>query len=88
MSRMATRPHTGVSSPAPERDLGPEYRPAAEKPTATVSKAVPFENVHVLAQTPQLIALLTYVPPPPLLRAFSSMFCLSLVPDTPDLPAV
>lgn len=50
---------TGVQSPA--LGVGPSYRPAAEKPTATVSREVPHENVHVLPQTPQLIALLTYV---------------------------
>lgn len=58
---MSTRTQQGVSSPAPEKDLGPTYRPAAEKPTATVSKEVPFENVHILPQTPQLIALLTMI---------------------------
>lgn len=40
--------------------MGPEYRPAAEKPTAAVSKELGYANVHVLPQTPQLIALLTY----------------------------
>lgn len=42
---------------APSQCLGPDYR--AEKPTATVSKHVKHDNVHVLPQTPQLIALLT-----------------------------
>lgn len=49
----------GVQSPA--LGVGPSYRPEEEKPTATVSREVPHENVHVLGQTPQLIALLTYV---------------------------
>ena len=48
---------TGVESPA--LGVGPDYRPEEEKPTATVSKKVPYENVHILPQTPQLIALLT-----------------------------
>jgi uracil phosphoribosyltransferase len=44
---------------APAQSVGPEYRSESEKPTATVSTQVSHENVHVLAQTPQLIALLT-----------------------------
>jgi uracil phosphoribosyltransferase len=44
---------------APSQSLGPEYRPETQKPTATVSKPVPHKNVHILPQTPQLIALLT-----------------------------
>lgn len=47
------------SATAPMRCLGPDYRSDSQKPTATISKDVPFENVHVLPQTPQLIALLT-----------------------------
>jgi uracil phosphoribosyltransferase len=43
----------------PAQCVGPDYRSEAEKPTATVSTQVSHENVHVLAQTPQLIALLT-----------------------------
>lgn len=53
-----TRPE---NVPSPAQGVGPFYRPEGEKPTATVSKEVSFENVHVLPQTPQLIALLTYV---------------------------
>ncbi|KAK0099648.1 Uracil phosphoribosyltransferase, synthesizes UMP from uracil, variant 2 [Cadophora gregata] len=45
----------------PQQSVGPEYRPEKQKPVATVSKAVPFENVHTLSQTPQLIALLTMI---------------------------
>lgn len=45
--------------PSPAQGVGPLYRPDREKPTATVSKDASFENVHVLPQTPQLIALLT-----------------------------
>jgi uracil phosphoribosyltransferase len=46
---------------APAQSVGPEYRSESEKPTATVSTQVAHDNVHVLAQTPQLIALLTCV---------------------------
>lgn len=49
------------SPPSPKQSVGPDYRPDTQKPTATVSTEVPFDNVHVLAQTPQLIALLTQV---------------------------
>ena len=45
----------------PCQGVGPIYKPDGEKPTATVSQAVPYDNVHVLPQTPQLIALLTQV---------------------------
>jgi uracil phosphoribosyltransferase len=56
-----------MASPAkkptsPKQSVGPDYRDEKQKPTATVSTAVPFENVHTLPQTPQLIALLTWVP--------------------------
>lgn len=53
---MASKPESG---PSPAQGVGPLYRPDGEKPTATVSKEVSYENVHVLPQTPQLIALLT-----------------------------
>jgi uracil phosphoribosyltransferase len=48
-------------SPDPAKGLGPPYRPDAQKPTATVSRGVAHETIQVLPQTPQLIALLTYV---------------------------
>ncbi|THX02642.1 uracil phosphoribosyltransferase [Aureobasidium pullulans] len=48
-------------SNAPSQCLGPNYRAEGEKPTATVSKKVRHDNVHVLPQTPQLIALLTMI---------------------------
>jgi hypothetical protein len=48
-----------VLAKAPSQTLGPEYR--EKKPIATVSTEVGFDNVHVLNQTPQLIALLTCV---------------------------
>lgn len=43
----------------PTQCLGPDYK--AERPSATVSTVVNCDNVHVLAQTPQLIALLTII---------------------------
>jgi len=52
---------TKVQTTAPAHAVGPDYRPEAQKPTATVSTKVTYENVHILSQTPQLIALLTYV---------------------------
>jgi uracil phosphoribosyltransferase len=42
------------------KGVGPFYRLGGERPIATISKDVYYENVHVLPQTPQLIALLTY----------------------------
>ncbi|KAH7122699.1 uracil phosphoribosyltransferase [Dendryphion nanum] len=45
----------------PSESVGPEYRPATQKPTATVSTALSHKNVHILPQTPQLIALLTMI---------------------------
>ena len=44
---------------APAQCVGPDYKPATQKPTATVSSGVALDNVHILPQTPQLIALLT-----------------------------
>lgn len=55
VDRMA---QSGPTTP-PMRCLGPVYRSESQKPAATISKDVPFENVHVLLQSPQLIALLT-----------------------------
>jgi len=46
---------------SPKQSLGPGYRSDKQKPVATVSTEVPFENVHTLPQTPQLIALLTMI---------------------------
>lgn len=45
---------------APAHCVGPDYRPQAQKPTATVSTDISYDNVHILPQTSQLIALLTY----------------------------
>ncbi|GAM90868.1 hypothetical protein ANO11243_089140 [Dothideomycetidae sp. 11243] len=47
--------------PTPSQCIGPDYRNESQKPTATVSKRVAHDNVHVLPQTPQLIALLTMI---------------------------
>ena len=44
---------------SPVNSVGPDYRPEDEKPTATVSTQISHDNVHILPQTPQLIALLT-----------------------------
>jgi len=52
---------TAEQTKAPSQSLGPDYRPEEKKPSATVSKTVAYDNVNVLPQTPQLIALLTYV---------------------------
>lgn len=46
---------------SPKQSVGPDYRSDKLKPTATVSTEVPFETVHILPQSPQLIALLTCV---------------------------
>ena len=57
---------TGVLQRAPSSHLGPAYRPQEARPSATVSSKVAHDNVTILPQTPQLIALLTYVCPVPL----------------------
>lgn len=54
-----SKPATEVRTPA--QFVGPEYFPDEEKPTATVSTKISQETVHILPQTSQLIALLTYV---------------------------
>lgn len=43
----------------PSRCVGPAYRPEEQKPKATISTELEHENVQILPQTPQLIALLT-----------------------------
>lgn len=58
MSKLSAR-NTGAQSPA--LGVGPDYRPEHEKPTATVSRAVDVPTLHILPQTPQLIALLTMI---------------------------
>ncbi|CAF9943160.1 MAG: Uracil phosphoribosyltransferase, synthesizes UMP from uracil [Alectoria fallacina] len=48
---------------APAHRVGPDYRPDAQKPTATISTQISYDNVHILPQTSQLLALLTYASP-------------------------
>ncbi|KAG9247888.1 uracil phosphoribosyltransferase [Calycina marina] len=50
-----------ATSTSSSKSVGPDYRPEIQKPTATVSTAIPHKNVHTLSQTPQLIALLTMI---------------------------
>lgn len=45
----------------PTQQVGPGFRSQDEKPSATVSVEVKFDNVRVLPQTPQLIALLSMI---------------------------
>jgi uracil phosphoribosyltransferase len=56
---MSTNPER--PGPAPTQGVGPDYKADSQKPTATVSTEVEFDNVTVLPQTPQLIALLSCV---------------------------
>ncbi|KAI0019625.1 uracil phosphoribosyltransferase-domain-containing protein [Xylariomycetidae sp. FL0641] len=55
-SEAGNRPNVG-----PTQCVGPEYRSASQKPFATVSTEVKYDNVVILPQTPQLIALLTMI---------------------------
>ena len=50
-----------ASKTAPSACVGPDYRSEDNKPKATISTKISSDNVHVLPQTPQLIALLTWV---------------------------
>ncbi|CAI0642096.1 unnamed protein product [Colletotrichum noveboracense] len=50
---------TGVSGPT--QCVGPLYRSESQKPSATVSTEMNLDNVIILPQTPQLIALLTII---------------------------
>jgi hypothetical protein len=52
---------TMASTEPPQSPVGPDYVSSKRKPVATVSTTVNYDNVHVLQQTPQLIALLTCV---------------------------
>jgi len=64
---------------SPAQEVGPNYKPAEQKPTATVSNPISYENVHILPQTPQLIALLTCVSPSShTLSSVLYAFCLYL----------
>lgn len=53
---MAEKP---TPASAPTQCVGPTFRDVADKPSATVSAVVSSDNVYVLPQTPQLIALLS-----------------------------
>lgn len=44
-----------------KKDVGPAYVPKEEKPTATISTDIAYDNVLILPQTPQLIALMTLI---------------------------
>jgi uracil phosphoribosyltransferase len=50
---------SGNNGSAPTQCVGPDFKAQDQKPSATVSVKVDLENVHVLPQTPQLIALLS-----------------------------
>ncbi|KKA25964.1 hypothetical protein TD95_002146 [Thielaviopsis punctulata] len=52
---------TSTASSAPLAPVNPVTKVDGTSPFATVSKTVPFDNVHILPQTPQLIALLTLI---------------------------
>ncbi|KAK2029450.1 uracil phosphoribosyltransferase [Colletotrichum zoysiae] len=49
------------SGGGPTQCVGPLYRSESQKPTATVSTEINSDNVIILPQTPQLIALLTII---------------------------
>lgn len=48
-----------TDKPNTTKCIGPGHHSTGRKPSATVSAEVPFDNVCVLPQTPQLIALLS-----------------------------
>lgn len=50
-----------TSADAPTRCVGPDYRSETQKPMATVSTRIDSDNVVILPQTPQLIALLSII---------------------------
>ncbi len=61
--RLQPRMSSMTGTKAPAHRVGPDYRPDAQKPTATVSTNILYDNVHILPQTSQLLALLTYATP-------------------------
>ncbi|KAK3638964.1 Uracil phosphoribosyltransferase, synthesizes UMP from uracil [Elasticomyces elasticus] len=61
MSKQSKPQTDGVTQRAPSENLGPDYKPTEQKPEATVSTKVSHDNVTILPQTPQLIALLTMI---------------------------
>ncbi|KAL0944170.1 uracil phosphoribosyltransferase [Colletotrichum truncatum] len=50
-----------ANTSGPTQCVGPLYRSESQKPTATVSTEMNLDNVTILPQTPQLIALLTII---------------------------
>ncbi|KAK1770577.1 uracil phosphoribosyltransferase [Phialemonium atrogriseum] len=58
---MSTKLEKSDSPVAPTRCVGPDYRSERQKPMATVSTRIESDNVTILPQTPQLIALLTII---------------------------
>ncbi|EXF73266.1 uracil phosphoribosyltransferase [Colletotrichum fioriniae PJ7] len=58
---MASQESKSGSGSGPTQCVGPLYRSESQKPTATVSTEIKLDNVVVLSQTPQLIALLTII---------------------------
>ena len=74
---------TTTGTLAPAHRVGPDYRPDAQKPTATVSTHVSYDNVHILPQTSQLLALLTYAISSFVESFFQSMSEFSALQDDP-----
>ena len=68
---------------APAHRVGPDYRPDAQKPTATVSTHISYDNVHILPQTSQLLALLTYAISSVVETPFQSRSEMSALQDDP-----
>ncbi|OHW98136.1 uracil phosphoribosyltransferase [Colletotrichum incanum] len=58
---MASQDSKSASGSGPTQCVGPLYRSESQKPTATVSTEINSDNVIILPQTPQLIALLTII---------------------------
>ncbi|GJC88215.1 uracil phosphoribosyltransferase [Colletotrichum tofieldiae] len=58
---MASKDSSSASGSGPTQCVGPLYRSESQKPTATVSTEINSDNVIILPQTPQLIALLTII---------------------------
>ncbi|WYZ39023.1 hypothetical protein EsH8_III_000937 [Colletotrichum jinshuiense] len=58
---MASQDPKSAGTSGPTQCVGPLYRSESQKPTATVSTEINLDNVVILPQTPQLIALLTII---------------------------
>ncbi|KZZ88912.1 hypothetical protein AAP_04704 [Ascosphaera apis ARSEF 7405] len=60
--KIYTKKAACISGPESDKgDMDLLYKSDGKKPEATVSKPVDVKNVHILPQTPQLIALLTMI---------------------------